>query len=244
MIQSVQQAAQAASQAARALRDVGLQGQGGFAEANKTIQCPKDFGSAVSSEDQNNWADFAFSFRQWLCFADSTYAADLDYVEEHSDSVVTYKDAPAGQASKARSTKLYAILAGILKHRPLRLLRAVGDSNGLEVWRQLHALYVPKTKVRSMAILSAIMGFPAFTKERTLLEQVQMLERLGDEYQRTSGTNISGDVLLTTLVRALPRAVQQHIHLGMTNATTYQEVKDRVVAYERISSSLGRVTEF
>ena len=67
-----------------------------------------------------------------------------------------------------------------------------------------------------------------------------MLERLGDEYQRTSGTNISGDVLLTTLVRALPRAVQQHIQLGMTNATTYQEVKDRVVAYERISSSWTR----
>ena len=71
MIQSVQQAAQATSQAARALRDVGLQGQGGLvAEANKTVQCPKDFGSAVSAEDQNNWADFAFSFRQWLCFAD------------------------------------------------------------------------------------------------------------------------------------------------------------------------------
>ena len=67
-----------------------------------------------------------------------------------------------------------------------------------------------------------------------------MLERLGDEYQRTSGTNISGDVLLTTLVRALPRAVQQHIELGMINATTYQEVKDRVVAYERISSSWTR----
>ena len=116
----------------------------------------------------------------------------------------------------------------------------MGDSNGLEVWRQLHALYVRKTKVRSMAILSAIMGFPAFTKERTLLEQVQMLERLGDEYQRTSGTNISDNILLTTLVRALPRAVQQHIQLGMTNATTYQEVKGRVVAYERISNSWTR----
>ena len=67
-----------------------------------------------------------------------------------------------------------------------------------------------------------------------------MLERLGDEYQKTSGTNISDDILLTTLVRALPRAVQQHIQLGMTNATTYQEVKDRVVAYERISSSWTR----
>ena len=118
MIQSVQQAAQAASEAARALRDVGLQRQGGFAEANKTVQCPKDFGSAVSSDDQNNWTDFAFSFGQWLCFADSAYATDLDHVEEHSETVVTYLEMPAGQSSRARSTKLYAILAGTLKHRP------------------------------------------------------------------------------------------------------------------------------
>ena len=91
-----------------------------------------------------------------------------------------------------------------------------------------------------MALLSAIMSFPAFKSDRTLLEQVQTLERLGDEYQKTSGNNIADDILLTTLIRALPRAVQQHIQLGMTNSTTYQEVKDKVVAYERVSSTWTR----
>ena len=62
-------------------------------------------------------------------------------------------------------------------------------------------------------------------------------ERLGDEYRKASGSDIFDDILLTTLVRALPRPVQQHIQLGMTNTTTYQEVKDRLVAYERVSSS-------
>eukprot|EP00435_Cladocopium_sp_Y103_P023737 s5094_g5.t1 len=42
------------------------------------------------------------------------------------------------------------------------------------------------------------------------------------------------------LVRALPRAVQQHIQLGMSNSTTYQEVKDRLVVYERVSISWTR----
>ena len=243
MIQSVQQAAKAAADAAQALGDIGLQQRpGGFSEANKTVQCPKEFGAAISAEDQNSWADFSFAFRQWLCFADAAYSSDLDsdYVEEHSDTPVTYTATPEGQASKARSRKLFAILAGILKNRPLRILRAVPESNGLEVWRQLHALFVPRTKVRSMAILNAIMGFPSFSKEKTLLEQVQMLERLGDEYRKASGSDISDDILLTTLVRALPRPVQQHIQLGMTNTTTYQEVKDRLVAYERVSSSWTR----
>ena len=67
---------------------------------------------------------------------------------------MTYSATPEGQASKARSCKFFAILAGILKNRPLRILRAVPEA-GLEVWRQLHALFVPRTKVRSMAILNA-----------------------------------------------------------------------------------------
>jgi hypothetical protein len=88
-----------------------------------------------------------------------------------------------------------------------------------------------------MAILSAIMGYPAFTKDRTLVEQLQTLERLGDEYYKTAGVNIAEDILLTRLVRSLPRHVQQNIQLGMDDNTTYQQVRDRVVAYERVSSS-------
>ena len=240
ILASVQQAAQAAADAAVALREASQNRSGGFAEANKTVQVPKEFGSATSSEDQNKWADFAFSFRQWLCFADSGYSSDLNDVEEHTEVPVTFSETPEGVAIKNRSFKLYAILAGILKNRPLRLLRQTPNSNGLEVWRQLHSLYAPKTKVRSMAILSAIMGYPAFTKDRTLVEQLQTLERLGDEYCKTAGVNIAEDILLTTLVRSLPRHVQQHIQLGMDDNTTYQQVRDRVVAYERVASSWTR----
>ena len=240
ILASVQQAAQAAADAAVALREASQNRSGGFAEANKTVQVPKEFGSATSSEDQNNWADFAFSFRQWLCFADSGYSSDLNDVEEHTEVPVTFSETPEGIAIKNRSFKLYAILAGILKNRPLRLLRQTPNSNGLEFWRQLHSLYAPKTKVRSMAILSAIMGYPAFRKDRTLVEQLQTLERLGDEYCKTAGVNISEDILLTTLVRSLPRHVQQHIQLGMDDNTTYQQVRERVVAYERVASSWTR----
>ena len=62
ILASVQQAAQAAADAAVALREASQNRSGGFAEANKTVQAPKEFGSTTSSEDQNNWADFAFSF--------------------------------------------------------------------------------------------------------------------------------------------------------------------------------------
>ena len=109
------------------------------------------------------------------------------------------------------------------------------ESNGFETWRQLYNLFTPKTKVRSLAILNAVMNFPHFVKERTMLEQVQNLERLGDEYRKASGNDISDDIMLTTLVRALPKHIQQHIQLGMDENSTFQQVKDRVIAYERVS---------
>ena len=92
----------------------------------------------------------------------------MKYVEENPNVAVAYQDNPVGQASKERSKKLYSILAGILKNRPLKLLRQIPDSNGLEAWRQLHNLYSPKTKGRAMALLTALMGFPMFTKDDVL----------------------------------------------------------------------------
>ena len=59
--------------------------------------------------------------------------------------------------------------------------------NGLEAWRQLSALYVPRTKGRSLALLNAVMQFPVMTKDKTLLEQILLLERLSDEYTKSAG---------------------------------------------------------
>ena len=145
LLQSVQQAAQAAATAAQALKDANERRGTGFGEARKVVQCPKEFGTTSTTEDQSMWSDFAFSFKQWLFLADNGFEPDVKYVEENPNVAVAYQDNPVGQASKERSKKLYSILAGILKNRPLKLLRQIPDSNGLEAWRQLHNLYSPKT---------------------------------------------------------------------------------------------------
>ena len=49
-------------------------------------------------------------------------------------------------------------------------------------------------------------------KDRTLLDQMLGLERLRTEYVRASGTDIADDVMLSVLVRALPKALQQQFN--------------------------------
>ena len=256
ILEAVAKAAEAASQAALALRESNDQAKAqrsGFAEASKVVKCPASFGSTSSTEDQANWLDFAFSFKQWLVYAEPGFETDLKHVEDHLNVPVTYTATPEGAASEVRSKKLYAILSGLLQQRPLKLLKQVPNSNGMEVWRQLSSLYTPKTKSRALGILSALMTHPAFTREKTLLEQVQGLERIADEYRKSSGADVADDILLTTLVKCLPKQLQQHVQLNMTETSTFAEIKEKVIAFERLSttwskekvySELGAVTSY
>ena len=206
----------------------------------------------MQTQQRVNQTD-AFSFKQWLIYAEPGFDNDLKHVEEHLNVPVAYTAGADGAATEARSKKLYAILSGLLQQRPLKLLKKVPNSNGMEVWRQLSSLYTPKTKSRPLGILSAFMTHPAFARDKTLLEQVQGLERIADEYRKSSGTEVADDLLLTTLVKCLPRQLQQHVQLNMTESSTSAEIKERVIAFERLSttwskakvySELGAVTSY
>eukprot|EP00435_Cladocopium_sp_Y103_P061798 s1685_g23.t1 len=227
--------------AAQALKEANERKSSGFGEASKVIQCPKEFGSSSGSvEDQSQWSDFSFSFKQWLFLADSAFEPDLQFVEEHPNVAVVFHENPVGLASKERRKKLYSVLAGVLKNRPLKVLRQTMHQNGLETWRQLHSLYAPKTKGRAMALLTALVSFPNFQKDRTCLEQIQAMERLAEEYRRASGHEVSDDVLLSTLLRVLPKPVQQHIHLQMDEGTTFSQIKDKVLSYEKVTHAWSK----
>ena len=100
ILEAVAKAAEAASQAAIALREANeqsRQSKTGFSEASTVVQCPKEFGCATSADDQALWSDFAFSFSQWLFFADPAY-------EPQSRPVATaYSDVRVGCASRLMS---------------------------------------------------------------------------------------------------------------------------------------------
>ena len=81
-------------------------------------------------------------------------------------------------------------------------------------------------------MLSAIMALPAFTRECTLREQLMSFERLISEYEKASGNPLPGDVKLSVVLKAIPKALQSHVHLRMDASTTYEDVKNLVLSYE------------
>ena len=123
--------------------------------------------------------------------------------------------------SKIDVTSVIAIFTGRLNGKPLRFLRQIGDQNRFEVWRQLCQLSTPRTGSRAISILAALMGFPSFTtKDGPLLDQVLGLERMRAEYVCPSGIDIPDDIMLSVLVRSLPKAFQQHVQLQLNESST------------------------
>ena len=218
LVQAASDAAQAASDAAQALRDQqqSRSSVSKFHEASKVVRQPDPFGSEVHDTDLNNWQDFSTNFRAWLFYANPSFELDLHRIEvTHADQpIVNVTGEPA--ETQDRCSQLYSVLTGLLRGKPLRMLRQVEGRNGFEVWRQLVQLFQPKTKSRAISTLSALMNIPGFTqKDRTLLDHILGLERLRAEYVRASGSDIADDIMLSVLVRALPKAIQQHIQLQM-----------------------------
>lgn len=170
-----------------------------------------------------------------LFYGDSHFEAEVKYIEEHPKEVAAL--AGMTDEQKTRSHQLYSILTGLLKGKPLRVLRQVADRNGYEVLRQLVDLYTPSSRTRSIALLQAFLHFPSFVKERTMLEQILAMERLRAEYQQCSGKDVSDDLALSVLVKALPRKVREHIQLQMTDTTTYQEIRGKVLSYEMTTTT-------
>ena len=237
VVQVAAQAAQAAAQAATAVQRFTDQRTAGgrFSEAGKVVRQPDPYGTDDVEQDISRWTEFYDNFRAWLFYADKEYEASLDHLENNTATPIDMSTMDSSQQD--RSKQLYSILIGSLRGRPLRILKGVAGRNGFEAWRQLLSQYQPRTRARSISMLSALMNFPPFNKTQTIIEQIQGFERLRNEYRRSSGIDLADDVSLSILVRCLPKALQQHVQLQLREDSTYGTVRSMVVAYEQTTSS-------
>ena len=197
------------------------------------MKTPNAFGCANSGEDQAHWLEFSFSFKQWLFYAEPGYEADLKHVEDHLNTPVIYTANAEGVKSMERSKRLYAIPSGLLQHRPLKLLKQVPESNGLEVWRQW-TIYASHQ----------IEGVRVAQCTHEPHEQIQGLDRIADEYRRSSGSDVNEDILLTTLVKALPKQLQQHIHLHVSGTVQHSPSDVNRVAFSDSTVIIEDLTEY
>ena len=195
--------------------------------ATKVLRSPPVF----TGEDSVAFIGWKHQFLNWLGFADPQFIEALNHAEGMAVDPDMARESEAGQVL---SKKLYTVLTSYLKGAPLQLSRANQNSqNGLALWRQLCNQYQPHTRQRAMGLMQALMNYPSFSNAKPVLDQVLRLEELAQEYRIASGNAYSDDLLISTLLRCCQPEVRRHLQLTMNGGTTYAEIRESVLLFER-----------
>ena len=233
MVQATTAAAEAASAAVAA-----VQGLKSTIESSSTdekawyrlLPKPGSFDPGSREDEIAKWRDWSWSFKQYVGRLDPNFVTEIERIRK-TPAVEVDMSIMASDEQK-RCIFLYSLLASVLKNRPLVLLKSVKDFNGYECYRELIASNEPQNKNRSMSLLNAIMNWPSFSNKASLLAQVMKLEAAFNEYDRL-GTALSEELRSAVLLRCLVGQIKTWIQLQLTDSTTYLQIRESVLSYER-----------
>ena len=133
-----------------------------------------------------------------------------------------------------RSHKLYALLASLVKGRGLQVIQRTPNSNGYEAMRQLIQLYHPTSRTRSLGILTALTQVHAFKTSELLLAQLFELEKMIEEYERSSNKILDDDLKTSILLKCVTGQMKNHLATVLAERATYLELREAALRYERM----------
>ncbi|CAE7264821.1 unnamed protein product, partial [Symbiodinium sp. CCMP2456] len=196
----------------------------------RLVQRPDIYKPETRDQETDQWVDWRFAFVSYLGVIDSKFVEELEWVEAQSSEEKLMEKMDSD--TQMRSRELYAILLSFVRNRPAKMVRAVTRSNGYEAWRQLLVEMMPSSRQRQLALASQLTA-TRLDPKRPINEQVGRYEELIREYERVSGSKYSEDLRISTLVAAAPPALQAQLHMALGPTTSYQEVRDKILLYER-----------
>ena len=231
--ESAANAAQAVSSAVAAQSSSSSSGglfSGDSSQLYKLLAKPQTFDPSSREHEISLWREWSWSFEQYLASLDSHYPDELKVIRSNLGTEID--QSVQDDKERQRGTFLYGLLSGVLKQRPLMLLKQVQNSNGFEAYRQLIAANEPQNKNRSMSLLSTIMSWPQFHNKSSLLSQIMRLDGAFMEYERL-GSKLNDELKAAILLRSVTGQLKTWLQLQVSETTTYNNVREHILAYER-----------
>ena len=200
---------------------------------SRHLKTPDLFKPESRDAELKTWGDWKFSFVNYIKGIDPSMASNMDMVEKNVNGNCVMDD--MSDETKGKAVRLYSLLTSYLRHRPLKLIRHMKKENGFEAWRVLLKEMQPATRARSLALLSQLSRIQ-FEEKKTVSEQLPQFEALVQEYERISGQDYSDDAKVAAVLLACPMTIRQHLHLWLTDSTSYEQLKDRIVQLEAVTT--------
>ena len=119
----------------------------------------------------------------------------------------------------------------------MKLIRHVKNENDFEAWQTLLKDMQPATRARALALLSQLSRIH-FAEGKSVSEQLPQFEALVLEHERISSQKYSDsdDAKDAAVLLASPLQIRQHLHLWLTDSTTYDQLKDRIIQLEAVTT--------
>ena len=231
LLAQMAEAAKSASDAAKAARVKEV-----TPDWRKLLTKPGNF-DHKSQEDQN-FKDWSWQLVQYVSAIDSEFTKDLDDLANNPKSPLHLST--ASTATRERSTKLYGLLAGLLKGRALHTLKSVPNADGYEAWRQLLLTLRPTSKNRGLALMSAIMAWPGFQMNQAVQPQLLRLEDAFEEARRASVT-IQDEMKIAVLLCCLSGQLRTHVSLQLSEGMSYGELRECLLKRDRAQQRWGHL---
>ena len=245
MLQQMNAATKAASDAALAAAQAVQSSSSsrglGAGDLSKILPRPESFNPKNREDEHSGWMSWYWLFRQYVVALDSEYSRDFSMIESHSTIAIDYI---SSEAAVQRSQRLYALLASLIRGRGLPVIQRVPNSNGYEALRQLIQLYHPTSRTRSLGILTALTQISSFKTTEPLLAQLLEVERMIDEYERSSNKVLDDDFKTSILLKCITGQMKNHLATVLTEHATYSEIREAALRYERMQQKWTPATLF
>ena len=189
------------------------------------MKTPDLFKPETRDQEIKQWSDWKFSFVNYVKGIEPQMAHSMKMVEDNLGGDF--------DARKAMAVRLYGVLTSYLRGRPLKLVRHMKDENGFEAWQRLLKETQPATRARSLALLTQLSRVQ-FTKGKTISEQLPQYESIVTEW--ISGHVYADDAKVASILQAVPPHLRAHLQLWITDTTTYEQVKNKVMELEALST--------
>ena len=142
----------------------------------RLFEKPKTF-TGVESE----FAEFRFKLLAYLDVVDEHFAEEMEVAEGHSGAIAV----PTEEGTARRGRALYALLAGLMTGRGMRILQGVPQRNGFEAWRQIVSEFAPRIVQRKLGALQRILSMRLGLE--TIKEDLMQWELAVREFEELEG---------------------------------------------------------
>ena len=224
------QAAEAASLAARSAAEALVRRNAGEESWFKVLPKPAPLDARNREEELGQWRDFSWGLEQYLSSLNGMFTEDFKDIRARPNDPID----PSIQSDeeKQRSKFLYALLASLVKYRPLAMIRQVKESNGMEAYRLLIQSLEPTSKNRALGLLTMILEWKPFEmKKGSILGQVLRLEEAFAEYEKT-GSRLEDNIRFAVLMRCVGGQLKTWLQLNVAESQDYQKLREAIIQYD------------